>query len=157
PRGTCSKRRQTCGGHVAGRRETLARREARPMWDGTCSAASPSPAHRVNGIVTALAPLHYTDQIDCLDCDSWGFTPLLLPAHCPMKATILRRRGRRRLWSVALGVSLAAQLLIADTTANDNLLKLPTEAVRNHGTLIIVGGGNTPQEAKDEFLRLAGG
>src|SRR5262249_30372801 len=50
-----------------------------------------------------------------------------------------------------------ALLLSGELRGNDNLLKLPSDAVKNHGTLIIVGGGNTPQEAKDEFLRLAGG
>ena len=40
---------------------------------------------------------------------------------------------------------------------NDNILRLPAEAVKNHGTLIIVGGGCTPPEAKREFVRLAGG
>jgi cyanophycinase len=60
-------------------------------------------------------------------------------------------------------LALAAQLAWyqpcawAETRLADNLLRLPAEAVKNHGTLIIVGGGRTPQAAKDEFLRLAGG
>jgi cyanophycinase len=45
----------------------------------------------------------------------------------------------------------------AELIAADNILKLPAGAVKNHGRLIIVGGGRTPQEVKDEFLRLAGG
>jgi cyanophycinase len=45
----------------------------------------------------------------------------------------------------------------AEMLASENLLKLPSGAIQNHGTLIIVGGGRTPVEAKDEFLRLAGG
>jgi cyanophycinase len=49
------------------------------------------------------------------------------------------------------------QGLPAQARIDDNLLKLPGDAVKNHGTLIIVGGGSTPQQAKDEFLRLAGG
>ncbi len=43
------------------------------------------------------------------------------------------------------------------TPANDNILQLPAEAVKNRGTLIIVGGARTPPEAKSEFVRLAGG
>src|SRR5262245_50814132 len=74
-----------------------------------------------------------------------------------MRAIMLHQCGRRMRRSIAIGLLFAAQLLIADARANDNPLKLPSEAVKNHGTLIIVGGGNTPQEAKDEFLRLAGG
>jgi cyanophycinase len=55
-------------------------------------------------------------------------------------------------------VLVSATLTVGgQTRANDNILQLPAEAVKNRGTLIIVGGGCTPPEAKREFVRLAGG
>jgi cyanophycinase len=45
---------------------------------------------------------------------------------------------------------------IVETRADENILKLPPKAVTNKGALVIVGG-DTPPEARDEFVQLAGG
>lgn len=55
---------------------------------------------------------------------------------------------------LAVGLWLA---VMADGTAADNLLGLPTRAIENEGTLIIVGGGNLPAAADREFYARAGG
>jgi cyanophycinase len=38
-----------------------------------------------------------------------------------------------------------------------NVLGLPAKAVESKGTLLVAGGGTTPNEVYDEFVRLAGG
>jgi len=41
--------------------------------------------------------------------------------------------------------------------ATENVLGLPAKAMESKGTLLIAGGGKTPAEVYDEFVRLAGG
>jgi cyanophycinase len=43
------------------------------------------------------------------------------------------------------------------STERENLLGLPERAVANRGSLVICGGGRTPNQVRDEFIRLAGG
>jgi cyanophycinase len=54
---------------------------------------------------------------------------------------------------------MIAQGLLASPAAADdtNILGLPAKAVEAKGTLLIAGGGATPGEVYDEFVRLAGG
>jgi cyanophycinase len=61
---------------------------------------------------------------------------------------------------VLVGVLLWPVLgpLAAPAAADDtNILGLPAKAMEAKGTLLIAGGGSTPDEVYDEFVRLAGG
>jgi cyanophycinase len=64
----------------------------------------------------------------------------------------------RRVW---LGITLATVAqgpLAAPAAADDkNILGLPAKAMESKGTLLVAGGGTTPAEVYDEFVRLAGG
>jgi cyanophycinase len=51
----------------------------------------------------------------------------------------------------------AALVSLTPIRAQDNILGLPELAIARQGTLIIGGGGHTPDEVRSEFVRLAGG
>ena len=56
---------------------------------------------------------------------------------------------------------IAAATAVAPAKADDeddrNILGLPEQAVSNHGTLMICGGGTMPEDVYDKFVELAGG
>ena len=65
--------------------------------------------------------------------------------------------ARCALAAVALA-ALCCTLLIAPVVADDgNLLGLPAKSLESKGALLVAGGGTTPDEVFDEFVRLAGG
>ena len=60
-------------------------------------------------------------------------------------------------WAAA-GLVLYATCWTSHARAVDNVLGFPRQAVANKGTLVMCGGGGaTPDEVFDEFVRLAGG
>jgi cyanophycinase len=58
---------------------------------------------------------------------------------------------------IVAGLVLASTTLISSVRADNNILGLPQDAFSNQGSLVICGGGRTPDAACDEFVRLAGG
>jgi cyanophycinase len=59
--------------------------------------------------------------------------------------------------TMAIAALLGCPCVFSQDRADHNILKLPAKAVTQQGTLFIVGGGRTPPDVYEEFLRLAGG
>jgi cyanophycinase len=62
-----------------------------------------------------------------------------------------------RYFGGAAGLLLVTLMSITSIRAADNLLGLPELALTSKGALMIVGGGQTTDEIRAEFIRLAGG
>lgn len=63
----------------------------------------------------------------------------------------------RDLFRVAAGLVFVSVLSVTSIAAEENILGLPEPAIGAKGSLMIVGGGRTPDEVRSEFVRLAGG